>query len=72
MSQTTDSFEETEDRMSEGQLKYFGEPINQFPEPNVLMDKGNREMLVSALCKSRRCSNMSNTNRNHYNDLPAT
>ena len=46
MSQTMDSFKETEDRMSEGQLEYFGEPINQFPEPNVLTDKDNREMLA--------------------------
>ena len=45
MSQTRDSFEETEDRMSEGQLEYFGEPIDQFPMPNVLTDKDHREMV---------------------------
>ena len=45
MSQTTDSFKETEDRMSEEQLEYFGEPINQFPKPNVLTDEENREMI---------------------------
>ena len=42
MSQATDSFEET---MSEGQLEYFGEPITQFPEPNVLTDEDHREMV---------------------------
>ena len=46
MSQATDSFEETEDRMSEGQLKYFGEPIDQFPVPDVLTSEDHREMLT--------------------------
>lgn len=41
MSQNTDSFE---DRMSEEPLKYFGEPLDQFPEPTILMDKVNRVM----------------------------
>ena len=45
MSQTTDSFEETEDRMSEGQLKYFGEPIDPFPEPNVLTNEDPGRMV---------------------------
>ena len=45
MLQTTDSFEETENRMSEGQLEYFGEPINQFPEPDVLTNEDHREMV---------------------------
>ena len=39
MSQTTDSFE---DRMSDKPLEYFGEPLNQFPEPTILTDEGNR------------------------------
>ena len=46
MSQTTDSFEETEDRMSKGQLEYFGEPIDQFPVPDVLTNEGHRETLT--------------------------
>ena len=45
MSQTTDLFEETEDRMSEGQLEYFGEPIDQFPKPNVLTEEDHRGMV---------------------------
>ena len=45
MSQTMDSFEETEDRMSEGQLEYFGEPIDQFPTPNVLTNEDQQEMV---------------------------
>ena len=45
MSQTTDSFEETEDRMSEGQLEYFGEPIDPFPEPNVLTNEDQGKMV---------------------------
>ena len=45
MSQTTDSFEETEDRMSEGQLEYFGEPIDPFPEPNVLTNEDQERMI---------------------------
>ena len=45
MSQTTDLFEETEDRMSEGQLEYFGEPIDPFPEPNVLMNEDQGRMV---------------------------
>ena len=45
MSHTTDSFEETEDRMSEEQLEYFGEPINPFPEPNVLTDEDQGRMV---------------------------
>ena len=43
MSQTTDSFEDTEDRMSDGALEYFGEPIDQFPTPNVLINEDRRE-----------------------------
>ena len=43
MSQHTDSFE---DRMSEEPLEYFGEPTDSFPEPNVLTDEENREMLA--------------------------
>ena len=45
MSQTTDSFE-TEERMNEEPLEYFGEPLDQFPEPNVLTDEENRDMLA--------------------------
>ena len=39
MSQTMDSFE---DRMSDEPLEYFGEPLNQFPKPNVLMNEDDR------------------------------
>ena len=46
MSQTMDSFEETEERMSKGQLEYFGEPIDQFPTPDVLTNEDHREMLT--------------------------
>ena len=46
MSQATDLFEDTEDRMSEGQLEYFGEPIDQFPVPDVLTNNDHREMLT--------------------------
>ena len=45
MSQTTDSFEDTEERMSEGQLEYFGEPINQLPKPDVLTEEDHRGMV---------------------------
>ena len=45
MSQTTDLFE-TKERMSKDPLKYFGEPLDQFPKPNVLTDEENREMLT--------------------------
>ena len=43
MSQTMDSFK---DRMSDEPLEYFGEPLNQFPKPNILMDEDNRAMEV--------------------------
>ena len=39
MSQTTDSFE---DRMSDEPLEYFGEPLDQFPVPNVLISEDDR------------------------------
>src|ERR1700761_5167654 len=45
MSQTTDSFEETEDRMSEEQLEYFGELIDQFPELTILTEEDHRSMV---------------------------
>ena len=41
MSQTTDSLE---DRMSDEQLEYFGEPLDRFPTPNILTSEGNRAM----------------------------
>ena len=44
MSQTMDSFK-TEERMSDEPLEYFGEPIDSFPEHNVLTDEENREMI---------------------------
>ena len=41
MSQTTDSFEEME-RMSEEPLEYFGEPLDQFPKPTLLIEELDR------------------------------
>ena len=45
MSQAMDLFGETEDRMSDGQLEYFGEPIDQFPTPSVLMEEDHRDVV---------------------------
>ena len=39
MSQTTDPFEETEERMSEGQLKYSDEPVDRFPDSGMLTEE---------------------------------
>ena len=42
--QSTDTFKDTEDRMSEGQPEYPGEPLTHFPKPNVLMNEESREV----------------------------
>ena len=45
MSQTTDSFEETEERMSEGQLEYSEEPVSRFSDSGMLTEEDHRETI---------------------------
>ena len=42
MSQATDSFEETKERMSDGELEYSEEPASRFPDSGVIADENDQ------------------------------
>ena len=43
MSQTTDSFKEAEERMSDGELEYSEEPASRFSDSGVIADENRQE-----------------------------